>query len=59
MTCRVLFLTDSLVLQFRATLVGWESSSADYGVLKVTELKLKQVLHIILYFKSVVMLIKR
>ena len=54
MTCRVQFLSDNLVLQYRATLVGRESSSADYGVLKVTELNLKQVPHIILYFKSVV-----
>lgn len=48
MTCRVQFFTDDNL----ATLVGrGESSSADHGVLQITELKLKQVLYTILYFK--------
>lgn len=53
MTCRVQFFTDdNLVLQHLATLVGCgESSSADHGVLRITELKLKQVPYTILYFK--------
>ena len=48
MTCRLQFLTDNLVLQYRATLVGGESSSVDYGVLKMTE---TSSLHKIIFLK--------
>ena len=48
MTCRLQFLTDNLVLQYRATLVGGESSSVDYGVLKMTE---TSSLHNIIFLK--------
>lgn len=51
MTCCVQLLPDNLVLQYGATLVGGESSSAHYGVLKIE--KLKQVPYTILYFKGV------